>query len=74
MNSLIVIKFSKNISKFFPLPLPSETCVLPFDFAFWRDPKDIFYYQVDVQNYTDLVLDFLLFDRHEYIHTESYGL
>ena len=31
-------------------------------------------YQRDVENYTDLVLDFLLFDRHEYEHTESSSL
>ena len=48
--------------------------VLPFDFALERDPKNIFYYQRDVENYTDQVLNFLLFDRHEYIHTESSGL
>ena len=47
---------------------------LPFDFALERDPKNIFYYQRDVENYTDQVLNFLLFDRHEYIHTESSGL
>ena len=28
----------------------------------------------DVENDTDQVLNFLLFDRHEYIHTESSGL
>ena len=39
-----------------------------------RDPKDIFYYQRDVENYADQVLNFLSFDRHEYIHTESSGL
>ena len=38
-----------------------------------KDPKIIFYYQRDVENYTDQVLNFLLFDRHEYIHTESSG-
>ena len=57
----------------FPLSLPSKTCALPFDFALERDPKNIFYYQRDVENYTDQVLNFLLFDRHEYIHTESSG-
>ena len=77
MNSLIIIKLpflSKNMSKFFPLPLPGKTCALPFNFALERDPKNIFYYQRDVENYTDQVLNFLLFDRHEYIHTESSGL
>ena len=33
-----------------------------------------FCYQRDVENYTDQVLNFLLLDRHEYIHTESSGL
>ena len=40
----------------------------------FRDPKNIFYYQRDVENCTDQVLDFLLFDGHEYTHTESSGL
>ena len=31
-------------------------------------------YQRDVENYMDQVLNFLLFDRHEYIHTESSSL
>ena len=61
------------MSKFFPLPLPSKTCVLPFDFALERDPENIFFYQHDVENYTDQFLNFL-FDRHEYIHMESSGL
>ena len=52
----------------FPLPSPSKTFALPFDFAIERDPKNIFYFQRDVENYTDQVLNFLLFDRHEYIH------
>ena len=47
---------------------------LPFDFQLERDPKNILYYQRDVENYTDQVLNFLLFDRHEYIHMESSGL
>ena len=58
----------------FPLPLPSKTCALPFDFALERDLKNIFYYQHDIGNYTDQVLNFLLFNRHEYIHMESSGL
>ena len=58
----------------FPLPSPNKTCARPFDFALERDPKNIFFYQHDVENYTDQVLNFLLFDRHEYIHTESSGL
>ena len=39
-----------------------------------RDSKNIFFYQHDVENYNDQVLNFLLFDRHEYVHTESSGL
>ena len=62
------------MSKFFPVPSPSKTCALPSDFALKRDPKNIFYYQRDVENYKDQVLNFLLFDKHEYIHTESSGL
>ena len=59
---------------FFPLLSPSKTCALPPDFALERDPKNIFYYQHDVVNCKDQVLDFLLFDRHEYTHTESSDL
>ena len=33
-----------------PLPSPSETCVLPFNFTLERDPKYIFYCQHDVGN------------------------
>ena len=62
------------MSKLFQVPLPSKICVLPFDFPFERDPKNIFYYQRDVKNYAEQVLNFLLFGRHEYIHTESTGL
>ena len=35
-------------------------CVLPFNFALERDLKNIFYYQHDVENYMDQVLNFLL--------------
>ena len=75
LNSLIIIKlpFSQQENvQIFPLPLPSKTCVLPFDLAFERDPKNIFYYQCDVENYMDQVLK--LFDRHEYILMESSSL
>ena len=68
MNSLIKTKLSflrKNNSKFFRLPLPSETCIFPFEFVLKRDLKNIFYYQHDVENYMDLV-DFLWFGKHEY--------
>ena len=61
------------MSKFSHVPRQVKR-VLPFDFALERDPKNIFYYQRDVENYTDQVLNFLLFDRHEYIHMESSGL
>ena len=52
-----VLFLSKNISKFFPFSLPSERD---------RDPKNILYYQRNVENLTDQVLDFLLFDKDEY--------
>ena len=61
------------MSKFFTLPSPSKKLVLLFDFALERDPKNIFYYQLDTENSTDEVLNFLLFDRYEHIHTESSG-
>ena len=62
------------MSKLFPLPSRSTKCALPSDFELERNPKNIFYYQRDVENYTDQDLNFLLFDRQEYIHTESSGL
>ena len=58
----------------FSLPSPSKTCALPFDFALEKDLKNIFYYQRDVENYTDQIVNFLLFDRKEYMHTDSSGL
>ena len=61
------------MSRFFPLPSPSKTCVLPFNFVLERDPKNISYFQDDVENYTDQVLDFLLHDRHEYIQNLPVG-
>ena len=61
--------------KFFPLPSPSKTCELS-SVSRWRerDLKNIFYYQRDVENYTDQILNILLLGRHDYIHTESSGL
>ena len=44
-----------------PLPSSSKTCALPFDFALERDPKNILYYQRDIENYADQVLNFLFF-------------
>ena len=40
-----------NMSKFSPLHSPSKTCALPFDFALERDPKNIIYYQCDIESY-----------------------
>ena len=37
------------MSKFFPCLSPSKTCGLPFEFVLERDPKNIFYYQRDVE-------------------------
>ena len=31
-----------------------------------KDPKNIFNYQSDAENYKEQVLNFLLFDKHEY--------
>ena len=57
------------MSKFFHFP--RQVKHVRFDFALKRDPKNIFYCQCDVDNYTDQVLTFLFFDRHEYIHTRN---
>ena len=64
-NDKVTFFLRKNNSKFFPLPSPSKACALPLDFALERDPKNIFYYQRDVENYSDQVLDFLLLGRDE---------
>ena len=48
--------------------MPSGSWALPFDFVLGRDPENIYYYQYDVESYTDLVLDFLIFNKHEYTH------
>ena len=61
------------MSKFSHFPRQVKRA-LPFDFALERDPKNIFYYQRDIENYTDQILNFLLLVRHEYIHTEFSGL
>ena len=77
LNLFIIIKlpFSQQENvQIFSVHSPSKTCMLPFDFALERDWKNIFYYQHDAENYTDQVLNFLLFNRHEHIHTESSGL
>ena len=58
----------------FPSSLASKTCVLPFDFALERDQKYIIYCERDLDNYTDQVFDFLSYDIHEYIHTDSSDL
>ena len=39
-----------------------------FNFGLEGEPKYIFYYQCDVENYTNQAFDFLLFDKHEYTH------
>ena len=49
-------------SSYFPHQVKHE----PFhDFTLERDPKNIFHCQHDVEKYTDQVLDYLLFGRHE---------
>ena len=58
----------------FLLLSPSKTCALPFDFMLQRDPKNILYYQRDVENDMDQVLNFFLFHKHEYKHLESSSL
>ena len=63
LNSLIIIKlpFSQQEHvQIFPLPSPSKTWALPFNFTLERDPKNIFYYQCDVENYTYQVFNFVI--------------
>ena len=59
MNLLIIIKLPFSLQEhvqIFLVPRPSKTCALPFDFALERYPENTFYYQRDVENYTDQVL------------------
>ena len=61
MNSLIIIKLPVSHQEhvqIFPLPSSSKTCALPFNFALVGDPKNIFYYQRDIENHTDQALNF----------------
>ena len=58
INHYKVTFYQQEYVQIFPLPSPSITCALPFDFALDRDPKNIFYYHRDVENYTDQVLIF----------------
>ena len=44
---------------------------LPLDFTLERDPKNIFYYQRDVDNYTDQVLNFF-YSIDVNIHTRNF--
>ena len=55
LNSLIIIKLPFSQQKHVQIfPLPSQVkCALPFDFALERDPKNVFYDQRDIENYTD---------------------
>ena len=78
LNSWIIIRLTlfcqQEHVQFLPLLSPNKTCALPFNFPLERDLKNIFYYQHGVENYTDQVLNFSLFDRHEYIKMESSNL
>ena len=66
LNSLIIIKlpFSQQEHvQTFPLLSPSNTYALPFDFALERDLKNISYYQRDIENYMDQVLNFFVIQK-----------
>ena len=74
LNSLTIIKlpFSQQEHvQIFPLHSPSKTCALPFNFALHRDPKIIFYYQCDVENYRDQVLNFFCYSIDMNIYTNN---
>ena len=68
LNSLIKIKL--------PFSKQENLQIFPTSLAMWsmyaflwfhvRDAKNIFDYQREVTNYTDQVLNFLLFDKHKY--------
>ena len=63
----------KEYLQFFPLSSLGETCVLSFTSVLEADPKNIFSYLRDVENYIGHVLDVLLFDKHQYTH-QMFGL
>ena len=69
-----MIKLPLSQQEHLQVPPTSKTCLLHFDVTLKRDPKNIFYYQRDLENYTDQVLNILLLGRSEYIHTETSGL
>ena len=52
----------------FPTSLAMLIMCASLRFCVRERPKNIFCYQRDVKNYTDQVLDFLLFVRYEYTH------
>ena len=55
---------ARTTPSFSHFPRQVEIGALPFDFMLEIDPKNIFYYQCDVENYEDQDLDFLLSDKH----------
>ena len=58
---------NNKIYKLFPLlSLSLSGTLIPFGFRLERDPKNIIHHSCDVWYYPDQVLDFLLFDRHEF--------
>ena len=42
----------------------------PFDLVLERDPKNIFFFECNVESFADLVLDFLYYLISMNIHTE----
>ena len=84
LNSLIMIKLpisQQEYLRFFPLPSPGKTCVLPFDFTSERDLKNfcnismmqkimrtrssIFYHLIEMNTY---IQNFLVFNSGHYIY------
>ena len=65
-----MIKLPLSQQEHLQVPPTSKTCALHFESTLKRDPKIIFYYQRDLENYTDQVLNILLLSRHKYIPTE----
>ena len=63
--------FEIKLWQIFILLIFHSTSALPFDFVLEKDPKNISDYQRDIEYYTDLGLNFLLFDKHEYTQGTS---
>ena len=62
------------MSKFSYFPRQVKHVPFPLISCYRETQKNILYYQRDVENDMDQVLNFFLFHKHEYKHLESSSL